>query len=105
MKALQIAGDPGGEYGHEDVSLTGYIDVEVGMARSWGLSFGEVERMELERIMMDEDRDAALEFLGNVVYPRVKEAEKPGSCLHDTSKAVDDVGRPIGKHKRIGSFD
>jgi hypothetical protein len=73
------------------------------MSRTWAVSFGETERMDLERIVMDSDPDSALEFLKKVIYPKVKEAEKPGSCFHDVSKPVDDVGRPIEKHKDLGS--
>ena len=73
------------------------------MSRTWAVSFGETERMDLERIVMDSDSDSALEFLRKVIYPKVKEAEKPGSCFHDVSKPVDDVGRPIEKHKDLGS--
>lgn len=79
--------------------------VEVIMARTWAVSFGESERMELERAVMDEDREAALVFLKSVVYPKVKESEKTGSCFHDVEKPVDEVGRPVKKHKGIGSFD
>jgi hypothetical protein len=73
------------------------------MARTWAVSFGETERMDLERIVMDRDTDSALEFLREVIYPKVKEAEKPGTCFHDVTKPVDDVGRPIDKHKDMGS--
>ena len=75
------------------------------MARTWAVSFGETERMELERIMMDEDAESAISFLRKVIYPKVKEAEKGGSCFHDVAKPVDDLGRPIDKHKRLGNFD
>ncbi|MCG2794280.1 MAG: hypothetical protein L6427_00100 [Actinomycetia bacterium] len=81
------------------------METEVGMPRSWGLSFGEAERIELERIIVDEDPEAAWEFLRGVIYPRVVDASQPGSCLHDVTKPVDGVERPIIKHKRIGSFD
>ena len=74
------------------------------MARTWAVSFGEVERMELERIMMDEDAAAAVEFLRKVIYPKVKEAEKPGSCFHDVSKPVEDLPRPVETHKKMGDF-
>jgi hypothetical protein len=75
------------------------------MARTWAVSFGEAERMELERVMMDEDTEAALGFIRNVIYPKVKEAEKPGSCFHDVDKPVDEVGREVSRHKRLGTFD
>ncbi|MGQ9476655.1 MAG: hypothetical protein ACUVRX_09525 [Actinomycetota bacterium] len=72
--------------------------------RTWGISFGERERMELERIVMDRDREGALAFLREVIYPRVKESEKPGSCFHDTSKPVDKLERPVDLHKKLGDF-
>lgn len=72
--------------------------------RTWGVSFGEKERMELERIIMDGDRDAALAFLQDVIYAKVKESEKPGSCFHDTGKPVDRLERPVDKHKKLGGF-
>lgn len=72
------------------------------MAKTWGLSFGEKERMELERIVMDKDRDSALAFLEEVIYPKVKESEKPGSCFHDTEKPVEHLERPVSKHKKLG---
>ena len=74
------------------------------MAKSWTFSFGEKERMELERVMLDEDPDAALSFLKEVIYPRVRENEKGGGCYHDPSKPVDSLGRPVNKHKKLGSF-
>ena len=70
---------------------------------TWAVSFGENERMELERIMLDSDPEAALEFLDKVIYPKVKESEKPGSCFHDTSKPVEHLDRPVDKHKKLGS--
>jgi hypothetical protein len=73
------------------------------MARTWGLSFGENERMELERIVMDKDQESALAFLQKVIYPKVKEAEKPGSCFHETSKPVEHLERPVDQHKKLGS--
>jgi hypothetical protein len=73
------------------------------VSRTWAVSFGETERMDLERIIMDSDPGSALEFLKEVVYPKVKEAEKPGSCFHDIAKPVDNVGRPINRHKDLGS--
>jgi hypothetical protein len=73
------------------------------MARTWGLSFGENERMELERIVMDKDSDAAMAFLKDVIYPKVKESEKPGSCFHETSKPVEQLERPVSRHKKMGS--
>ena len=75
------------------------------MERVWAVSFGENERMALERVVMDDDRAAALEFVKNVIYPKVKEAEKPGACFHDVEKPVDEVGRQVSKHKRLGTFD
>ncbi|MDI6873912.1 hypothetical protein [Candidatus Solincola sp.] len=72
--------------------------------RTWGISFGERERMELERIVMDNDRDAALAFLKEVIYSKVKESEKPGSCFHDTSKPVEKLERPVDFHKKLGDF-
>ncbi len=75
------------------------------MSRNRGLSFGEEERILLERIVVDEDREAAFEFLRDVVYPRVTDGSGPGSCLHDISKPVDGGKRPIKTHKNIGSFD
>jgi len=73
------------------------------VAKTWGLSFGETERMELERVVMDKDAEAALAFLEQVIYPKVKESEKPGSCFHDTSKPVDKLDRPVDTHKKMGS--
>jgi len=75
------------------------------MGRVWAVSFGEKERMELERVVMDDDPEAALGFVKKVIYPKVKEAEKPGSCFHDVEKPVDEVGRPVNRHKRLGTFD
>ncbi len=75
------------------------------MARTWGLSIDEKERMDLERVLMDEDPEGALEFLKLAIYPKIKESEKPGSCFHDVNKTVDDLPRPVSKHKKIGSFD
>lgn len=72
------------------------------MARLWGLSFGESERMELERIVIDKDAASALAFLEKVIYPKVKESEKPGSCFHDTGKTVEKLDRPVSKHKKLG---
>lgn len=72
--------------------------------KTWGISFGEKERMELERIVMDDDREAALAFLKEVIYSRVKESEKPGSCFHDTSKPVEKLERPVDFHKKLGDF-
>lgn len=74
------------------------------MAKTWGLSFGEAERMELERIVMDRDADAALAFVQEVIYPKVKESEKPGSCFHETSKPVEKLDRPVSEHKKLGDF-
>jgi hypothetical protein len=73
------------------------------MAKTWGLSFGENERMELERIVMDKDAEAAMAFLQNVIYPKIKESEKPGSCFHETSKPVEQLERPVSQHKKMGS--
>jgi len=74
------------------------------MPKTWAISFGEKERMELERVVMDGDEDGALKFINEVVYPKVKEAEKPGSCFHEVGKQVDDIKRPIRKHKNLGDF-
>jgi hypothetical protein len=73
------------------------------MGKTWGLSFGENERIELERIVMDQDSEAALAFLKKVIYPKVKESEKPGSCFHETSKPVEQLERPVSTHKKLGS--
>ena len=73
------------------------------MAKTWGLSFGETERMELERVVIDKDAEAALAFLQEVIYPKVKESEKHGSCCHDTSKPVEQLDRPVDTHKKMGS--
>lgn len=78
---------------------------EVEVARTWAVSFGEKERMELERIMMDEYPDSALRFISEVIYPKVKEAEKPGACFHDVDKPVSDLKRPVSRHKKLGDFD
>jgi len=75
------------------------------MARVWAISFGESERMALERIMMDEDPELAMDFVRDVVYRQVKEIEKPGACFHDVDKPVDGVGREVNRHKRLGTFD
>lgn len=75
------------------------------MARTWAVSFGENERIELERVVMDDDPESALDFLKSVIYPKVKETEKPGSCFHDTTKPVQDLDRPVKKHKSLGDFD
>jgi hypothetical protein len=74
------------------------------MTKTWGLSIGENERMELERIVVDRDPDAAMAFLQNVIYPKIKESEKPGSCFHDTAKPVDQLERPVSDHKKLGDF-
>ncbi len=75
------------------------------MGRVWAVSFGESERMELERIVVDDDEPMALDFVRRVIYPKVKEAEKPGACFHDVDKPVDGVGREVSRHKRLGTFD
>jgi hypothetical protein len=71
--------------------------------KTWGLSFGESERMDLERIVMDKDAQSALVFLQEVIYPKVKESEKPGSCFHETSKPVEQLERPVSDHKKLGN--
>lgn len=78
--------------------------MEVRLRKTWAVSFGEEQRMELERIIMDEDASGALSFLRGVIYPQVKESEKPGSCFHDTSKQVEWLDRPVDRHKKLGSF-
>jgi len=75
------------------------------MGRVWAVSFGESERIELERIMMDEDERTAMDFVRRVIYPQVKEAEKPGACFQDVDKPVDGIGREVNRHKRLGTFD
>lgn len=75
------------------------------MARKWGISIDENERMELERIVLDEDAPSALDFVRGVIYSKVRESEKPGSCFHDVAKPVDGLGRPVDRHKKLGSFD
>jgi hypothetical protein len=60
--------------------------------------------MELERIVVDKDQEAALAFLQKVIYPKVKESEKPGSCFHDSSKPVGELERPVSDHKKLGDF-
>ena len=60
--------------------------------------------MELERIVMDRDAEAALGFLHRVIYPKVKESERPGSCFHDASKPVEQLERPVDRHKKLGDF-
>jgi hypothetical protein len=77
---------------------------EVGMARTWAVSFGEKQRMELERVIIDGDAAAALDFLREVIYQQVKESEKPGSCFHDTAKPVENLDRTVDRHKKLGSF-
>jgi hypothetical protein len=77
---------------------------EAQLGRTWAVSFGEQQRVELERIIVDEDAAAALSFLRGVIYPQVKESEKPGSCFHDTSKPVERLDRPVDRHKKLGSF-
>ncbi len=74
------------------------------MAKTWAVSFGEKERMELERVIMDEDPASAMEFLKTVIYPKVKEAEKPGSCFHDVAKPVEELDRPVDRHKKLGGM-
>lgn len=74
------------------------------MAKIWAVSFGEAERMELERVMIDEDPQAAMAFVKEVIYPRVKESEKPGACFHDVDKPVEDIGRSVERHKKLGDF-
>jgi len=74
------------------------------VARTWAVSFGEKERMELERVMMDEDEASAMRFVRDVIYPKVKEAEKPGACFHDVEKPVKDLSRPVDRHKKLGDF-
>jgi hypothetical protein len=71
--------------------------------KTWGLSFGENERMDLERIVMDKDAESALAFLQEVIYPKIKESEKPGSCFHETSKPVNQLERPVSEHKKLGN--
>lgn len=74
------------------------------MAKTWAVSFGESERMELERIMLDEDQQAAMAFLRDVIYPKVRDSEKPGSCFHDVAKPVEGLDRPVDRHKKLGDF-
>jgi hypothetical protein len=81
------------------------LRTEVKVARTWAVSFGEKDRMDLERIMMDEDPDSALRFVSEVIYPKVKEAEKPGACFHDVDKPVSDLKRPVSRHKKLGDFN
>jgi hypothetical protein len=75
------------------------------MERVWAATFGEAERMELERVILDDDPRAALEFVKKVIYPKVKDSEKPGACFHDVEKPVDGLGREVSRHKRLGTFD
>lgn len=75
------------------------------MAKTWAVSFGENERIELEKIVLDEDASSALEFITSIVYPKVKESEKPGACFHEVTKPVDRVGRPIKKFRGSGGKD
>lgn len=56
-------------------------------------------------IMVDKDHGAAFSFLRDVIYSKVRESEKPGSCFHDVDKRIDSVGRPIDRHKKLGDFD
>lgn len=72
--------------------------------KTWAVSFGENERMELERVIMDNDEEGALRFLQKVIYPKVKESEQPGSCFHDPSKPVENLERPVDFHKKLGDF-
>lgn len=78
--------------------------MEVRLAKTWAVSFGESERMELERIVMDEDLEAAMEFIRKVIYAKVRESEKPGSCYHDVTRPVEDLSRPVDRHKKLGGF-
>lgn len=78
---------------------------EVVMARRWGVSLDERERMELERIVVDSDAQAALEFVRDVVHAKVRDSEKPGSCFHDVEKPVGGVARAVDRHKKLGSCD
>lgn len=74
------------------------------LGRTWGFSINETERMELERIVVDEDREGALDFLRKIIYQKVKETEKPGSCFHDVNKPLERIERPVRKHKELGDF-
>lgn len=74
------------------------------MAKTWAVSFGESERMELERIMLDEDQQAAMAFVRDVIYPKVKDSEKPGSCFHDVARPVEGLDRPVDRHKKLGGL-
>lgn len=71
--------------------------------RNWVVSITEEERMELERIVIDGDSGAALEFLEKVVRKRIEESRKKSGCYQDASKPVGDISRPISKHKKLGS--
>ncbi len=74
------------------------------MGKTWGFSINEKERMELERIITDEDLESAFDFLKRVLYQKIKEMEKPGSCFHDIKKPVQEIARPVRKHKELGDF-
>ena len=67
------------------------------------MSFGEGERIELERVVTDGDREGALEFLKTVIYPAVKGSEKSGGCLQETTAPVEELPRAVDKHKKLGS--
>ncbi|MEJ5186662.1 MAG: hypothetical protein WHT46_06240 [Candidatus Geothermincolales bacterium] len=71
--------------------------------RNWVISITEEERMELERIVIDGDAPAALDFLEKVIRKRMNESLKKSGCYQDASKPVGDISRPIAKHKRLGS--
>lgn len=74
------------------------------MEKTWSLSLSEAERIELERIITDGDPEEALEFLDRVVYEKVRSSEQFRGCLHDTDRPVDEISRPIRKHKGLGDF-
>jgi hypothetical protein len=53
---------------------------------------------------MDGDADSALDFVRRIIYAKIKESEKPGSCFHDTDKPVEQLERPVDRHKKLGDF-
>ncbi len=71
--------------------------------KNWVISITEEERMELERIVIDGDGSAALEFLDKTIRRRIQESSKKGGCYQDSSKPVSEIPRPISRHRQLGS--
>jgi hypothetical protein len=41
------------------------------------ISLSETEAMQLERIVLDRNRDEALEMIGKVIWKKIREASRP----------------------------